>query len=70
MPGARFVDVACDRMNEAALVFVYQNHRFGVDLDEVGYRFNVEDPTCPETVLREVVAYAQVLLGAGRAGGG
>ena len=65
MPGAAFVDVACDRMNEAALVFTFGGHRFGVDLHEGAYRFTVQDPACPDEVLREVVAYAERLLGSG-----
>ena len=62
MPNAALVDVACDRMNEAALVFVYRGHRFGIDLREGNFRFNVEDPTCPDDVLSDVVAYADQLL--------
>ena len=63
MPAAGFVDLACDRMNEAALVFTYRGHRFGVDLHEDAYRFNVQDPACPDEILREVVGYAERLLG-------
>lgn len=62
MPGAGFVDLACDRMNEAALVFTYASHRFGVDLCDGAFRFNVEDPACPDAVLREVLAYADRML--------
>jgi hypothetical protein len=62
MPDAQFVDVACDRMNEAALIFTYAGHRFGVDLHDGAFRFNVEDPTCPEDILREVLAYADQML--------
>jgi hypothetical protein len=62
MPGGALVDVACDRMNEAALVFTYRGHRFRVDLYEDTFRFNVEDANCPQDVLREVVAYAEQLV--------
>ena len=62
MPGGALVDVACDRMNEAALIFTYRGHRFGVDLHEDVFRFNVEDANCPQDVLREVVAYAEQLV--------
>jgi hypothetical protein len=62
MTGAALVDVTCDRMNEAALVFTYRGHRFGVDLHEDAFRFNVEDPNCPHDVLREVTAYAGELV--------
>src|SRR4051812_4079838 len=62
MPGAALVDLACDRMTEAALVFTYRNHRFGVDLHGGMFRFNAEDPNCPDDVLREVLAYADGLL--------
>jgi hypothetical protein len=62
MPGGALVDVACDRMNEAALIFTYRGQRLGVDLHDDVFRFNVEDPDCPEDVLREVVAYAGQLV--------
>ena len=62
MPGADFVDLACDRMNEAALIFTLRDHRLGVDLHEGSYRFTVENPACPDDVLREVLAYADELL--------
>jgi hypothetical protein len=62
MPDAAFVDVACDRMNEAALIFTYQGHRFGIDLRDGSFRFNVEDPNCPDAALREVLAYADQML--------
>jgi hypothetical protein len=62
MPGAVFVDLACDRMSEAALVFTYRDHRFGVDLHDGAYRFTVENPACPGEVLGEVVTYAEQLL--------
>jgi hypothetical protein len=65
MPGAAFVDVACDRLNEAALIFNYRGHRFGVDLADARFRFNVEDPHCPDELLAEVLAYAERLTGAG-----
>ena len=63
MPGAALVDVACDRMNEAALIFTFRNHRFGVDLHEGAFRYSVEDPDCPEDVLAEVLAFAGAMLG-------
>ena len=62
MPGAALVDVACDRMNEAALIFTHRGHRFGIDLNEGTFRFNVEDPNCSDDVLREVLAYADQML--------
>ena len=62
MPGGALVDVACDRMNEAALVFIYRGHRFGVDLHDDAFRFSVEDPDCPADVLSDVLAYAEQLV--------
>ena len=66
MPGAGFVDLACDRMNEAALIFTYRGHRFGVDLQEGGFHFAVEDPACPDEVLHDVLGYADRLLAPGK----
>jgi hypothetical protein len=57
MAGAALVDVACDRMNEAALIFTYRGHRFGLDLQDGAFRFTVEDPNCPDDILREVIAH-------------
>ena len=62
MPGGSLVDLACDRMNEAALVFTYRGHRFGIDLHDGVFRFNVEDTACTDDVLREVVTYAEQLV--------
>ena len=62
MPGAAVVDLACDRMNEAAVVFTYGGHRFGVDLHDAAFRFTVEDPACPDDVLLEVLAHADAML--------
>ena len=63
MPGANLVDLACDRMNEAALIFVYEECRFAVDLEGEQFRFSVENPECPDAVLREVLQYAAQLMG-------
>jgi hypothetical protein len=62
MPGGALVDLACDRMNEAALVFTFHGHRFGIELHDGVFHFNVEDAACPEHVLREVFAYAEQLV--------
>jgi hypothetical protein len=62
MPGGALVDVACDRMNEAALVFTYRGHRFGVDLHEDAFRFSVEDANCPPDVRGDVLAYVEQLV--------
>lgn len=67
MPGAALVDVTCDRMTEAALIFTYRGHRFGVDQRDGAFRFNVEDSACPDEVLREVLAYADGMLAPARA---
>lgn len=62
MPGAALVDVACDRMNEAALIFTYRGHRFGIELVDDAFRFTVEDETCPDNVLKDVLGYADRML--------
>ena len=66
MPGAGLVDLACDRMTEAALVFTYRGHRFGVDLRDGAFRFGVEDPACPDDVLRDVLSHADAMLAPAR----
>jgi hypothetical protein len=62
MPGGALVDLACDRMNEAALVFTYREHRFGVDSRDGEFRLNVEDPNCPEDVRHDVIEYVKQLV--------
>ena len=63
MPGGQLVDLACDRMNEAALIFTYAGERFAVDLSDGAFRFTVENPAASQTALAEVIAYAEQLLG-------
>jgi hypothetical protein len=63
MPGGELVDLACDRMNESALIFTYAGQRFGVDLSDDGFRFRLEDSSMPESTLADVIAYASKILG-------
>jgi hypothetical protein len=63
MPEAGLIDLACDRMNEAAMIFTYRCHRFGVDVCDGSFRFSVEDPACPDEVLGEVLSYVDQLFG-------
>ena len=44
IPGAEVVDLACDRMNETAVIFTYRGHRFPVDLQDGGFG-SVSRPT-------------------------
>jgi hypothetical protein len=62
MPGAALVDVCCDYMTEAAIVFVYAGQRFAVELAQGGYEFSVADPRCPQEVTDAVLRYAEEML--------
>jgi hypothetical protein len=62
IPGATMVDLACDRMNEAALIITYRGHRFAIDLHDGRFRFSVQDPACPDEILRDVLVHADQLL--------
>ena len=66
MPGGQLVDLACDRMNEAALIFTYGGQRFAVDLTEQGFVFSVQETDAPVSVLADVIAYASKILGVQR----
>lgn len=62
MPGASLVDVCCDYMCEAAIVFVYAGRRFAVELKEDRFEFSVAGSNCPEEAKDAVMRHADEML--------
>jgi hypothetical protein len=63
LPGATLRDFVCDGVTEAWIDFVYEGHSFTVNDQFGAYWFFVDDPQCPETLLRQVLEHFQQLGG-------
>lgn len=62
LPGAVLTGFVTDDVTEAWIDFTYHGHVFSIN-DQLGdYWFFVDDPACPETILREVLAHFATLL--------
>lgn len=63
LSGAKLTGFLCDGATEAWIDFAYKNHSFTIN-DQFGeYWFFVDDPLCPEEILREIAVYWEQLLG-------
>ena len=63
LEGASVTDFVTDHVTEAWIDFSYRGHRFSVN-DQFGdYWFFVEDPNCPDEILRAVLSHCELLLG-------
>ncbi len=62
LPGATLTGFVTDDVTEAWIDFSYQGHAFSIN-DQLGdYWFFVNDPACPDSLLRDVLDhFAQVL---------
>ncbi len=57
LPGAVLTNFITDHVTEAWIDFTYSGHEFSIN-DQFGdYWFFVKDPTCPEDILRDVLAH-------------
>ncbi|MHC5036626.1 MAG: hypothetical protein ACYTHM_04875 [Planctomycetota bacterium] len=54
LPGANLSGFITDWITEAWIDFSYKNHKFTINDQYGDYWFFVEDPECPEEILREV----------------
>jgi hypothetical protein len=64
--GATVTDFITDHVTEAWIDFSYGGHRFSVN-DQFGeYWFFVENPNCPDEILRAVLSHCELLLVSGR----
>jgi hypothetical protein len=66
MPGAEERGFSTDDLTEAWLDWAYRGHRFAANNQVGEWCLFVDDPTCPEEILSEVVDWCAQLLGSGR----
>ena len=64
LDGARLTDFLTDVVTEAWIDFELAGQRFTVNNQFGEYWFFVDDPSCPEPLLRSVLAHFAGLLGA------
>lgn len=62
MPGATLVDVCCEYMTEVAIVLVYGEQRFAIELLDDQFEFSVADAQCPQDLKDAVLRYADEML--------
>jgi hypothetical protein len=63
LPGATVTGFLCDEVTEAWIDFTYKGEAFTIN-DQFGeYWFCVTNPRCPESLLSEVAAHWERLLG-------
>jgi hypothetical protein len=66
LDGAAITDFITDNVTEAWIDFAYRGHRFSVN-DQFGdYWFFVDNPECPDDILRAVLSHCELLLGGRR----
>ena len=63
---AEITDFLCADGIEVWLDFRYRTHDFTINAQLGEYWFFVDDPGCPDDILREVVGHFSALLGGGR----
>jgi hypothetical protein len=65
LDGATVTDFITDYITEAWIDFSFSGHRFSVN-DQFGeYWFFVENPECPDDILRAVLSHCELLLRGG-----
>lgn len=62
LPGAVLTRFITDNVTEAWIDFTYRGHTFSINDQYGDYWFFVEDPACPEEILKEVRAHWAPLL--------
>ena len=68
LSGAVLTGFVTDHVTEAWIDFTYASHRFSINDQYGDYWFFVEDPACPDDVLRRVLSHFERLLGMRRSG--
>lgn len=63
LPGAVLTGFVTDNVTEAWIDFTYRGHCFSINDQYGDYWFFVNDPDCPEEILKEVRAHWALLLG-------
>lgn len=62
LSGAELTSFVTDDVTEAWIDFAYRGHHFGINNQQGDWWFFVDDPQCPDDVLREVVDHFEVFL--------
>ncbi len=62
LPGAVLQSFLTDDVTEAWIDFTYRSHHFSINDQNGDYWFFVQDPNCPDEILKEVVAHFRTLL--------
>lgn len=61
LPGAQLTGFVTDHVTEAWIDFSYAGHRFSIN-DQFGdYWFFVDDPTCPDAILQQMLDHFETL---------
>ena len=63
LDGAKVTNFLTDHVTEAWIDFSYRGHRFSVNNQFGSYWFFVDDPTCPDEILENVLSHCEILLG-------
>jgi hypothetical protein len=66
LDGAAITGFVTDHVTEAWIDFTYRGHQFSVNDQYGDYWFFVDDPRCPDYILRAVLSHCQSLLGSER----
>ena len=61
--GAEITDFLTDHVTEAWIDFTYCGYRFTVNDQWGDYWFFVDDPSCPDEILKTILSHSKVLLG-------
>ena len=63
LDGAEVTNFITDHVTEAWIDFSYRHHRFSINDQFGAYWFFVNDLTCPDEILEEVLSHFELLLG-------
>jgi hypothetical protein len=62
LPGAAVTGFVTDDVAEAWIDFIHRGHAFSINNQAGDWWFFVEDPTCPDAILTQVLDHFEVLL--------
>jgi hypothetical protein len=62
LSGACVIDFVTDHVTEAWIDFTYEGHRFSINNQCNEWWFFVDDPSCPDAILRRVTSHFELVL--------
>ena len=63
LDGAAITDFITDHVTQAWIDFTYRGYKFSVN-DQFGdYWFFVDEPSCPDDILKSILSHSKLLLG-------